>query len=427
MRGWWCPSALRGGWRVAEELCYRQIADRLNADLLTNPPPTPVDAGRAAGRWTASNVREILMNPKYTGHMVWNRRARKGTGGNRLNPAEEWVWSAAPAHEALVDLETFVRAQQVAERRQRSRGASGMNRHPSTRRVYRLRGYVFCVLCGRRICGKPSGRITYYVCALKAEYRPAGHPPSIWVREDVLLGGLTRFVCAQVFAGARRRSLAPHMAVVEAEQGRERQQWLASLRSVLADTAAWSRRLLHNLELIAPPDPGLVREIGERHAELQAQQESLQEQLAAALEDNQGPHGAGKPELFSRLPVSPVHLSRLPDDLSRPLFDALRLTIRYDGRTSEAVCRIVVASDAAVGEAIDRVTESERHVVRCEAALADRRDREALQTQQVQAMMKVLTWLVGQPGETAVGAHVTASRSSRTLTAPVTGSCTATP
>ncbi|NUR03994.1 MAG: recombinase family protein [Streptomyces sp.] len=143
-------------WRVAEEFSYRQIADRLNADPLTHPPPTPVDAARAAGRWTTSSVREVLTNPKHTGHMVWNRRARKAAGGNRLDPVGEWVWSTTPVHEALVDLETFVRAQQIAERRQRSRPAPGANRHPQTKRIHRLRGYVFCALCGRRIHGKPS-------------------------------------------------------------------------------------------------------------------------------------------------------------------------------------------------------------------------------------------------------------------------------
>ncbi|MEU5698535.1 recombinase family protein [Streptomyces aurantiacus] len=104
-----------------------------------------MDAARAAGRWTASSVREVLTNPKYTGHMVWNRRTRKGAGHNSLNPAEEWVWSNAPAHGALVGLETFVRAQQVAERRR------------------------------RRIQGKPSERAVYYVCPPKAEYRSEGY------------------------------------------------------------------------------------------------------------------------------------------------------------------------------------------------------------------------------------------------------------
>jgi len=102
------------GWRVAERLGYQAIADRLNADLAANPPPVPVDPAAAAGLWTYSNVRDMLTNPKHTGHMVWNRRARKGAGRNRMNPVSEWVWSPEPVHEALVDLETFVQAQQVA-------------------------------------------------------------------------------------------------------------------------------------------------------------------------------------------------------------------------------------------------------------------------------------------------------------------------
>ncbi|WP_239381932.1 recombinase family protein [Frankia sp. CIT1] len=128
-----------------------------------NPPPVPIGEGRAVGRWTYSNVRDVVTNPKYTGHMVWNRRARKGNGKNRLNPVGEWVWSPVPVHEALVDLESFVLAQQVGLRRERSRTASGVNRHPQSRRVYRLRSYLFCALCGRRMLGK-SVRDTPTTC-----------------------------------------------------------------------------------------------------------------------------------------------------------------------------------------------------------------------------------------------------------------------
>lgn len=82
-----------------------------------------------------SSVRDVLTNPKPTGHMVWNRRARKGSGKNRMNPVSEWVWSPEPVHEVLVDLETFVQAQEVAEYRERSRSTSGLSRHPQARRV----------------------------------------------------------------------------------------------------------------------------------------------------------------------------------------------------------------------------------------------------------------------------------------------------
>lgn len=97
-------------WRVVERLGYGAIADRLNEDLILNPPPTPILVEQAAGRWNSSNVRDMLTNPKHTGHMVWNRRARKGGGRNRPNPVSEWVWSPEPTHEALVDLETYVKA-----------------------------------------------------------------------------------------------------------------------------------------------------------------------------------------------------------------------------------------------------------------------------------------------------------------------------
>ncbi|MDX8032090.1 recombinase family protein [Lentzea sp. BCCO 10_0856] len=59
---------------------------------MTNSPPTPNPGRGAVGLWTYANVRDILTNPKYTGNMVWNRRARK-SGGNARNPAGEMLWA----------------------------------------------------------------------------------------------------------------------------------------------------------------------------------------------------------------------------------------------------------------------------------------------------------------------------------------------
>jgi len=161
--------------RVTERLGYQAIADHLNKDLATNPPPTPVDPTRAVGRWTYSNVREILTNPKHTGHMVWNRHARK-SGHNRANPATDWVWSPEPTHQALVDLETFIQAQQVAAHRFGSRTNPGPSRHPETKRAYPLRTYLFCHACGRRMFGKTRRQTAYYACAPKKGL-PTPRPP----------------------------------------------------------------------------------------------------------------------------------------------------------------------------------------------------------------------------------------------------------
>ena len=154
-------------WRVGEQLSYQAIADRLNADLAFNPPSVPVDPERSVGRWTYSNVRDVLTNPKHIRHMVWNRRARKGAGKTRMNPVSEWVWSPEPVWSAHV-------------------------RQHQTR--------------ARFLCMRPQEGI------------PApGHPVILRVREDHLLSGLTRFLASDVFGPYRHKLLdASHAALAQA-------------------------------------------------------------------------------------------------------------------------------------------------------------------------------------------------------------------
>ena len=92
--------------------------------------------------------------PKYTGYMVWNRRASKK--GGQHNPASDWVWSPQPRHEPLVTRDLFEAASPVGRRRQGSRTRAGANSHPQTSRSYPLRSYVFCDLCDRRMFGKTA-------------------------------------------------------------------------------------------------------------------------------------------------------------------------------------------------------------------------------------------------------------------------------
>lgn len=74
------------------------------------------------------------------------------------------------------------------------------------------------------------------------------------------------------------------------------------------------------------------------------------------------------------------------------VFDALRLTVRYDGRTGDALCGIIfpfaVTNDESYG-----IPKSETRAVRCEVAVADGADAAALQKRQLQAMVRVLAWL----------------------------------
>jgi site-specific DNA recombinase len=332
-------------WRLQERLGYQAIADRLNRDLAANPSPTPVDPARKIGHWTWSNVREVLTNPKHTGHMVWNRHARK-TRGNIINPVTEWIWSPEPAHPPLVSLETFVAVQQIAAHRFGSRTAGGANhRHPQTKRSYLLRTYLFCAQCGRRMFGKTRhGNTYYYVCAPKKNYIPPGHDAagSYFVRETALVHGLNQFLNQHVFGAYRRQLLDAHLRDLDDTARRDREHHQAVLRRGIADVENRIKRTVRNLEVVDHPDQDLIRDINERRADLRAQRDSLKAQLDEL--DEQARNDVD-PDLIDALPQLAIDLEELPEHLARDLFEALRLEIRYDRTAHRATCRIILSAD----------------------------------------------------------------------------------
>ncbi len=370
-------------WRVDERLGYGEIAKNLNLDLTVNPPPVPVEPDRARGVWTWSNVRDVLTNPKHTGHMVWNRRARKGKGKNRANPVEDWVWSPEPVHEALVDLESFVLAQQVAPQRERSRTSAGVNPHPHASRIYRLRSYLFCDLCGRRMYGRAPRGTSYYICAPKPGYIPDGHPKnaSIWVREDALVAGVNTFLAERVFGRYRADLLDANLKVIDSTRQRDRERQIAARRKAITDTEIRSKRLIRNFELTDHPDQDMIRDINQRRAELRAERDDLQRQLAD-LEDRvtQAPN----PDLLHALPVGPFDLDGLPDTLSRRLFEALRLEIHYNRETNIATCRITLTGETitavarASGDTVVINLDAQREIKKEGAAVTAHEDLKIL-------------------------------------------------
>jgi site-specific DNA recombinase len=319
----------------------------------------------------------VLTNPKHTGHMVWNRRARKGSGRNRINPVAEWVWSPEPTHEALVDVETFVKAQQVAERRERSRSGGGANTHPATTRTYRLRSYLWCSACCRRLYGKTTRGHAYMVCAPKKTWRPPGHPASVWVREDTLLDAVTEFLAHQVFGRYRHHLLDANLRQLDQAAQREHTHQTALARRAITDNETKSKRLVRSLELADDIDRRLIRDINERRTELRAEHDQLTRHLAE-LQDQI--HNAPNPALLDQLPVTHLDLAELPDELSRRLFEVLRLQIRYDHTTRQATCRITLTGDTI--HAVRHATNNTINTVRTQQHKDQNRKEREVETQQ---------------------------------------------
>jgi len=248
-------------WRVTEQLGYRTIASRLNADPGRYPPPIPTRPQAANGVRCAATVTDILHNPKYTGYMVWNRVAENTSG--RRNPPQAWVWSPQPTHPAIV-------ARTVDQR-----------------------------------------RYTYYTCRPAEAHGPRArqlwpdHPKSIAVREDYLLDGILDFLARTIFHPQRHQRLADQLATVDTHslQAAERQR--AALQRTIDDLDARARRLVRALELNTALDDhsdsgggAAFAEVRERLAELQRQREATACDLAAL--DDQQPADTGAVELLTR-------------------------------------------------------------------------------------------------------------------------------
>jgi site-specific DNA recombinase len=351
------PDAVRAGiveqiyrWRGIEHLSYVAIADRLNADLVTYPPPTCNAPSRERGEWSRFSVREILSNPKYTGYMVFNRRTYKT--GVRRTDRDEWVWSPEPTHPAIISRELYEAAQAVGAERERSRAKAGMNSHPQTKRCYPLRSFIFCESCGRRMAGIPSRTNigSRYVCrpdksAGKGTAAAMGHPPTIYVREDALLDGLSNFFAERIFGPSRETLLAADFPKIKAQGESEAFRRMASMQRRLGELNSAQDRLVASLER-QDLDAAFVLKIQDRFRGLEDERGVIAGELKAL--EREAAVNEHSPEVLQSIPqtVLPA-FADVPEPLLRALFESFRLEVRYDKAANRARCRVTITDDTA--------------------------------------------------------------------------------
>ena len=154
---------------------YRSLADTLNQEGIATPRG-PEWSYIYSGLWTDTTIRAILVNPLYTGDMVWNRRTdgrfhriiegqivdRENIHGARLvpNQKEDWI-VVRDAHPVLISRRLFEQARQQRETKLTSIEQRGHNprtkNHGKTwngqRSRFILSGLMKCSLCGFRYQG----------------------------------------------------------------------------------------------------------------------------------------------------------------------------------------------------------------------------------------------------------------------------------
>lgn len=160
---------------VEEGRGIKAIADALNR-AGTPTPRGPAWSHIYAGKWRDSCIRAIVVNPIYTGDMVWNRRTdarfhmivggkdaraveRHQAHGARLVPNDEADWITIPdTHPGLISRAVFEQARAIRLGRpacesqlgRPKRAVGGWN---GARSRFALSGLVWCGVCGGRYQG----------------------------------------------------------------------------------------------------------------------------------------------------------------------------------------------------------------------------------------------------------------------------------
>ena len=115
------------------------------------------NSGKSDGLWSAGTVARILQNEVYTGAMVQGRNRVISYKVHRQISVPEAEWFVVRGtHEAIIDRETFGKAQALHRRDTRA--------PPGSQAVYPLSGFVRCADCKKAMRRKTARNIAYYAC-----------------------------------------------------------------------------------------------------------------------------------------------------------------------------------------------------------------------------------------------------------------------
>ena len=156
--------------------------------------------------WGITTVCTILKNEMYIGNMVQGKqRVISYKVHEKIAPPQEEWFIVENTHEAIIDRETFDKAQRLQERDTRTA--------PGKKQLYLFSGLLRCADCQRsmtrRTNRKPNKTYVYYACStyvFKSKDKCTRHV----IKEEVLHEAVLKAVQAQI-------SLVGNMAEVVKE------------------------------------------------------------------------------------------------------------------------------------------------------------------------------------------------------------------
>lgn len=316
------------------------------------PPPSQHDAPRNPHRgstsWSASSVHVILRNARYTGyavHGIWTSQRElidpadreRGTRKRRTRSAMPPVRSAEPAHEAIVSLSDFFRAQELLMDKGRR---PVVRRSRKSKHLYVFQGRIVCRDCSTAFSSGKYGsgpddaavpaRVRYQCQGTRQSSREP-HATSRLLQREVLLR-ISRWIASRIESDAVEEIAERHdLSLVARDVAvTNRQQSLSRLEH--------SRSQLHDLVVaLGDGDMTVLNDIREAQKNVRRDESVLE--------------GCQRDEFNAERAVSETEgLSRLFADLASglPEFDSAAGRTRW--------CEIV--SDLEIELEVDPLTKS---------------------------------------------------------------------
>ncbi len=186
-------------WFVYEGLSKNGIARLLNEMGVPNPTEYKRRKGFQYnnphikdndGLWNAGTITRILKNPMYIGNMVQGRQRviSYKVHDKMAVPEDEW-FVKENTHEAIMDRDTFHKAQSLQQRDTRT--------SPKQKELYLFSGFLRCADCRKALTRKKSKDIVYYSCRTyneKSKTKCTKHS----IREDVLTKAVLAAIQRQI-------------------------------------------------------------------------------------------------------------------------------------------------------------------------------------------------------------------------------------
>lgn len=226
---------------------YAAIARHLNERKIPSPGAYLFLCGlskRPAYRdaiWAVWNIKEILRNEVYLGHLIQGKRTQasyKQARTERFAPPEEWHISRN-THEAIIDDWTFSQAQELAECSKRSYEAT-LGKADDLKTPNMFRGLVYCADCGKPLNRRhvynrrQDGRVYYYsyLCPTTLQVKGACTPKNL--KEQKLLDVV-------------RDTIRSHLNAVSELDRRVSEIWEEKTAAIRADVSRKIAEVEHQL------------------------------------------------------------------------------------------------------------------------------------------------------------------------------------